>query len=158
MFLKCLMTWPVHAHDNKGVSCISCTLHLVYAGIDRVLCGGHKFTLIPEQTFLHREGNQQSQPLSIKHWSSTKADLILNNTWLAFPYALPTGTQKRGCGFKHLSSSSNVLPSSYALPDLLTLLRPGNITKEALLKDAATDFSASLSLFWKTLFDFETTP
>lgn len=64
---------------------------------------------------------QQSQPLSIKPWSSTEPELPLNNTWLAFPiYTPPAGTQKRGCGFKHLSSSSNVSPSSRLPPDFLT--------------------------------------
>lgn len=64
---------------------------------------------------------QQSQPLSIKPWSSTEPELPLNNTWLAFPiYTSPAGTQKRGCGFKHLSSSSNVSPSSRLPPDFLT--------------------------------------
>lgn len=151
------MAWPVHAHYNKGEQCISCALNSMYAGIDRVLCGGHKFAPVPEQTFLRGERKHQSQPLSIKPWSSrSEADLTLNNTWLDFPYTLPTGTQKRGCGFKHLSSSSNVLPSSKLLPHFLTLLRPGKIRKEGLLKDSATHFCARSSLFWNTVFDLET--
>lgn len=65
------------------------TLQSMYARIDPALRGDHKFTFIPEQTLVHRQRNQQSQPLSIKPWSSTEPELPLNNTWLAFPYTLP---------------------------------------------------------------------
>lgn len=78
------------ARDGKGWW-HSSALHSTYAGIDGDLCGGHGCSFIPEQT----ERSRQSQPLSIKLWSSAEAEPILNNTWLAFRSTLPAGARRR---------------------------------------------------------------
>lgn len=108
-------------------------------------------SFLSRRSYSYVGGKKQSQPLSINPWSSTKADPTLNNTWLAFPYTLPTDTLKRGCRFKHLSSSSNVPPSSQLLPDSPTWLSPGNIRKEHPLKGNTVHFRAWLFLTGRPL-------
>lgn len=93
--------------SDSGVWQISSALHSTYASIDR--------DLRRSRVVLSVQRSNQSQLLSIKLWSSAEAEPTLNNAWLASRIRSPL-EPIREYGFKHVSSSSNVSPSSQLLP------------------------------------------